>query len=94
MHIWGRDPPFGRTGIKVRVTKCSKYHELRAYRLRGSRPVAVPWAIPGGSIVPTVGASAKRWRYFAFRRYFNLVALKIVRKGFFAQKHTVFSLFL
>ena len=49
---------------------------------------------PGGSIVPTVGASAERWRYFTFRRYFDLSALKIVRKGFFAQKQQVFSLFL
>ena len=35
---------------------------------------------------PDVGASAKRWRYFTFGRYFNLSALRIVRKGFFAQK--------
>ena len=46
---------------------------------------------PGGPIVPNVGASANRWRYFTFRRYFNLSALKIVRKGNFVKKHNVFS---
>ena len=40
--------------------------------------------IPGGPIVPTVGASAERWRYFSFRRYFDPSALEIVQNGFFA----------
>ena len=34
-------------------------------------------AAPGGLILPDGGASAKRWRYFTFGRYFNFSALRI-----------------